>query len=211
MNFSNILERPSDGVRFDNRRHDPKVRALTVSRVERITPAMARVVLHGPDLKDFESDGFDDHIKVLVPTPRGHETRDYTPRRFDAHAQELMVDFAIHDAGPAASWAAHARPGDRIEVAGPKKSSVAPAGLLRWLLIGDETALPAIGRFIEEAGPESTITSLIAVTGPEEEQVFTTRAQLTALWAHRPLREADRPDALVSRLHELDIASETFV
>ncbi len=37
----------------------------------------------------------------------------------------------------------------------------------RWLLIGDETALPAIGRRIETAQPGAHVTAVVAITGPE--------------------------------------------
>ena len=208
VNFAHILQRPEQGPGFLKVRHEPKVRSLTVRRVERITPAMVRVVLVGRDLDDFASSGFDDHIKIIVPTERGTEARDYTPRRFDPSSRELTIDFAVHEAGPATAWATRAKAGDRLDVAGPKKP---PEHVRRWLLIGDETALPAIGRFIEEADNDTDITSVIAVASAKEEQRFRSRARVTTLWAHRPLAEADRPGAIVERLHDIVVAPDTFV
>ena len=212
MSFTQVSDRPAAvGPRFNRVRHPPRVRALQVLRVEAVTAAMLRVTLGGEDLHDFRSTGFDDHVKVLIPTERGTEARDYTPRRFDPVRRELVIDFAVHDAGPATRWASGPRPGDVVQVAGPKKSALTPADVRRWLLIGDETALPAIGRCIEEAAPGVEITSVIAVAGPQEEQAFETQARLISRWAHRPPQEADQPDSLIAILEELEVAPDTFV
>ena len=76
--------------------------------------------------------------------------RDYTPRRYDAGRNELVIDFALHDAGPATDWAAQAEPGQQLAVGGPRGSFVVPDDFDWYLFIGDETALPAIGRRLEE-------------------------------------------------------------
>lgn len=98
-----------------------------------------------------------------------------------------------------------------MQIAGPKGSAVVAPDVRRWLLVGDETALPAIGRRIEEATIWTRITSVFAVTGPEEAQNFVTGADLTAQWAHRPLTTADDPDALLAVLATVALEPETFV
>ena len=77
--------------------------------------------------------------------------RDFTPRRFDSKTATLVIDFALHDAGPATRWALGARAGDRLEIGGPKSSKVVPDDFDGYLLVGDESALPAIGRRVEGA------------------------------------------------------------
>ncbi len=82
-------------------RHYLKRRLLTVAHVENITPGMLRIIFGGDDLSDFVSMAPDDHIKIFVPATDGtEERRDYTPRRYDAAARTLAIDFAIHEAGP---------------------------------------------------------------------------------------------------------------
>lgn len=76
--------------------------------------------------------------------------RDYTPRRYDAAANELDIDFVLHHHGPATDWAHRAEPGHLLGIAGPRGSFVIPTAFDWHLLIGDETALPAIGRRLEE-------------------------------------------------------------
>ena len=188
-------------------RQEPKLRALTVERVENVTPGMLRLTLAGDALADFSSLGFDDHVKLLLP---GGERRDYTPRRFQrlGGGGRLVIDFALHEAGPATRWALAARPGDRIDVGGPKGSAVIAPDCRDWLLVGDETALPAIGRFIEEARAGTRITALVAVTGAAEEQRFETEAELRMLWAHRA--DAADPSPLLARLDEITLRPGTF-
>ena len=70
--------------------------------------------------------------------------RDYTPRRHDAEAGTLEIDFALHEAGPATQWAEQAKVGDLLGVGGPRGSFIVPTDFDWHLLIGDDTALPAI-------------------------------------------------------------------
>ena len=205
-------EQTSPGPGIERVRHDTRRRILTVESVVDVTPGMRRVTLTGDELDDFTSLGADDHIKIFVPAADGgEERRDYTPRRYNNAERTLTIDFALHEAGPITQWAIGARPGDRLEIGGPRGSAVVSASVKRWLLIGDETALPAIGRRIEESGAGTEITVIAAVTGPLEEQVFETSAELHVHWAHRPLSQATDAAALLKLLRTVDIQPETFI
>lgn len=212
MKLLEVVPNQAGGPRIERVRHEQKLRSLQVESVAHLTPGMLRITFSGEDLSDFVSLAPDDHVKIFVPTPSGEiERRDYTPRRYDPRARTLVIDFAVHDAGPATRWALAARPGDRLQIGGPRGSAVVSSDIRRWLLIGDETALPAIGRRIEEARAGAHITSVAAVTGPQEHQRFDTCADLTTLWAHRPLSAGDDPGALLSIVKTIDLQPETFV
>jgi len=145
-------------------RHDTKRRRLSVARVDRLAPKMVRVVLRGEDLPGFTSLGFDDHVKLFFPE---QAMRDFTPRRYDADAGELWIDFYLHDAGPAAGWASQVAVGQELAVGGPRGSSViALEGIDTHVLVGDETALPAIGRRLEELPP---LVRALVILDTEEE------------------------------------------
>jgi NADPH-dependent ferric siderophore reductase len=187
-------------------RHETKRRRLTVREVQHLTPKMIRVTLEGEDLAGFVSMGFDDHVKVFFPPPGSDDLvlptigpdgpiyaegaprpalRDYTPRRYDEVAGVLHLDFAIHEAGPATSWAEHAKPGQPLGVGGPRGSFIIPTEFDWHLLIADETALPAIGRRLEEL-PRATRALVVAeIDGPEEEQTFSSAAPFEVIWVHR--------------------------
>jgi NADPH-dependent ferric siderophore reductase len=185
-------------------RHELRFRLAEVISNERITPRMARVTLRHPDFASFRSDGYDDHVKLFfagpgetlvapVPGPNGLEFpggirpqgRDYTPRRFDTHRGEVVIDFVLHGEGPAASWARTAQPGDSIGVGGPRASFVVRGAYDWYLLAGDETALPAIGRRIEELPANSRIIAMIEIADAAEKQVFTSAAQPDLMWVLR--------------------------
>jgi NADPH-dependent ferric siderophore reductase len=118
---------------------------------------MVRVVLQGEELKGFTSLGFDDHVKIFFSSGEDGRAdspaamRDFTPRWFDAEAGELWIDFFLHEAGPAASWATQVAVGQSLTVGGPRGSFVISLdGIDSHVLIGDETALPAMSRRLAE-------------------------------------------------------------
>ncbi|HEX2009809.1 MAG TPA: siderophore-interacting protein [Roseateles sp.] len=144
---------PKQGSRVQRVRHEIKRRELLVKRVEALSPHVRAVTLTGEDLPGFLSPSFDDHIKLFFDSAiEGAEParRDYTPRRYDAAANELTLEFALHGDGPAAGWAAQTAPGQRLTIAGPRGSFIIPTDYAWHLLAGDETALPAIARRLEE-------------------------------------------------------------
>ena len=106
------MESPATGRRVRRVRHELRRRELEVARVEALSPGFVAVTFAGEELAGFVSDSFDDHVKLIFDTGTGEPVgRDYTPRRFDAPARELTIEFALHGHGAASEWARHARPG----------------------------------------------------------------------------------------------------
>jgi NADPH-dependent ferric siderophore reductase len=176
-------------------RHEVRRRSLSVASVQRLTPRMQRIVFTSPELRDFTSAGPDDHVKLFFPSEDGGPAcmRDYTPRMFDTLTGSLTIDFALHEAGPATSWAARAKVGDTLDIGGPRGSTVVPDDFDWYLLVGDETALPAMGRRVEELRPGAAVTTFAVVERAEERQAFQSQAQLRSFWIARegqPLDDA---------------------
>ncbi|UJW84091.1 siderophore-interacting protein [Devosia sp. SL43] len=183
-------------------RHETRMRLLEVVAVTDITPLMRRFRLGG-DMAGFASLGHADHIKAfffpegvepaLAPIgPNGAEwvgerpqMRDYTPRQWDVAAGWIDLDFVLHGDGPASSWAATANVGSKLVIGGPRGSQVVPAAFDWYLLAGDETALPAIGRRIEELPTGSKVIAIIEVADAGEEQSFETSTDLSLTYVHR--------------------------
>lgn len=183
----------------------PRFRA-TVKRVTRLTPRMVRVTFTGEELAGFGWNGPAAHIKLIFGEPSTDETaprppmRTYTPKRFDREARELDVDFVLHGEGPASSWAAQARVGQTLVIAGPGRNYVVDPSADWFLLAGDDTALPAICTILEAlpAGARAIVLAEI-VDSSEERALETGAANATITWLHRG------PD--VSRAgHELEQA-----
>ena len=86
--------------------------------------------------------------------------RSYTLRNLRVESGELDIDFVLHGVtGPATRWATQAKAGDLLQIAAPNGAYPddpggyewqPPQGMRKVLLIGDETALPAIAGILEE-------------------------------------------------------------
>jgi len=187
-------------------RHELVQRSLRVRSTTRVTPGLLRIVLAGEALAGFVSLAPDDHVKAFFPAADGDPgPRDYTVRRFDPVEGTLTLEFALHPEGPGTRWAQSAAPGAALTVSGPGKSRIIAPDYDWWLLIGDECALPAMGRRIEETAAGIRVISLVAVPGPDHELGFTTAAELQALWVHRPAKEAGDPAPLLAALARLSL------
>lgn len=183
--------------------HELEIRLLTVTAVEDLTPSLRRVTLSGP-LERFESDAADDHVKLIFPFPGKTEVelpelgergisrtaerppmRDYTPRRFDAAAGELVIDIVVHGDGPGATWAAGAVPGTTVGQVGPRGSAVIDGTPDWYLLAGDETAIPSIARRLEELDASVPAIVRIEVAGAEHEVPLAVGEHADVVWLHR--------------------------
>jgi NADPH-dependent ferric siderophore reductase len=192
-------------------RHELTRRTLTVSRVERLPPGMVRIVLSGEELPGFSSLGFDDHIKLFFPPVNERQglapaMRDFTPRRFMAEQGELWIDFFLHEGGPATDWAARASVGQTLQIAGPKGSSIiAPDGIDMHLLIGDETALPAISRRLEELPPSARALVVSEVDASTERPRLESQAAVQFIWVVRSHLDGPPAQAIIEALNHLEL------
>ena len=178
--------------------HEIRQRRLDVLRVTNLTPRMRRITLGGAELAGFASVGSDDHIKLLFAcTPEEQQAidardggarptmREYTPRRIDLANLELDIDFVLHGDGPASTWAAQAAPGQTLDIAGPRASMVVPDIFDSYLLIGDETAIPAIARRLEELPAGRQVLAVIQIEDEQERQALASKAQVEVIWVRR--------------------------
>jgi NADPH-dependent ferric siderophore reductase len=165
-------------------------------------------ITFGGDLADFASLGFDDHVKLFFPdgtlNAEGAPNtvgRDFTPRRYDPLAQTLEVDFALHEAGLATEWAvSKAKPGEPLTLGGPRGSFVIPLSFDWHLYVGDETAIPAIGRRLEELPAGARAVVIAEVDSKRDEIALATKADVTIAWTHRDGAPAGTGDGLARTL-----------
>jgi NADPH-dependent ferric siderophore reductase len=180
-------------------------RAIVID-TERLTPNLVRVRLGGADLRRFVSSGQPDE-RLSVIFPREGESRppeptlsngvwgypdektrpamrSYTVRRWDPDSAELIIDFVVHDGGVAAQWAMTSEPGDTVGLTMADGWYAPPVDASWQLLVADMTALPALGRIIEELPSETRAHVIAEVIDPADEQRFETRADVTISWRH---------------------------
>ncbi|HUZ02138.1 MAG TPA: siderophore-interacting protein [Thermomicrobiaceae bacterium] len=215
----------STGIQVRVTQHAFAFRLLQVTRVHRPAPHMVRVTLGGDALAGFRSDGADDGArlyfppdptdaswvpavedgKLIFPDDRVRGTsREFTPRRHDPVSGELDFDFVVHGEGAASTWAANAAPGHYLGVSGPRRSRVV-AGEVDWyLLAGDETAIPSIGRRLEELPAGTPVVAVLEVADAGERQSFDTRAALDLTWLYRDAAGADTTELLADAIRRLD-------
>lgn len=198
------------------RRYPPQLWRVPVLRTERITPAMARITVGGPALGDFPGGGGDQHVvlyfyepDVALPDPLTLTSartllgqvrpamRSYTVRRHDPARHELDIDFVLHaEGGVAANWALAARPGDHLIVVGPSPAYLPDPDIPAHVLLGDETALPAIGAMLPHL--PAAATAIIEVADGSEEQPLP-----GVTWLHRDGRPPGTPDLLLDALRAI--------
>lgn len=206
----------------------PYFREMRVVRTAQVTPRMRRITLAGDDLQRFASGGL--HMRLLFPKRREAppvwpttgadgrpcwpeaadrpEARVYTIRAIDAAKGEIDVDFVLHDGDdmPGARLAAEARPGDVVGMTGPGGGSVGEADW--YLLAGDETALPAIARILEELPSEAKAVVRIEVADAAERQDLRSAADLDLQWLYRDGAPAGTTDALVRAVRAVALPAD---
>ena len=137
-----------------------------------------------------------------LPPEQQNPFRTYTVRAIDPVARRLDVDFVRHETeaddshatqGPAARWLATAAPGDELLISGPDSRSAnshigidwRPGRASELLLLGDETAAPAICAILAALPPESRGTALIEVPEAADQLPAPAPAGLSVHWLPR--------------------------
>lgn len=178
-----------------------------VTTTQWLTPDMVRIVLAGgdldrlvmPDATDayvnlaFAPQGaayapvFDPaEVKATLPKDLWPARRRFTVRSWDAEAHELVLDFVVHgDEGVAGRWAAHAAPGDVLVFEGPA-GGYRPAPEADWhLMLGDESALPAIAASLEALPAGTPAVVRLVCDDAEHEVELPTEGAVDVAWLHR--------------------------
>lgn len=185
-------------------------------------PSFRRVTVRGEDLREFGAAGCDQRVKLLLPrpgrtvddVPDGADwyarwqrlpervrpaMRTYTVRAHRAEAGELDLDLVVHGvadgtAGPAAAWAAGARPGDTVALLGPDRPGTGrmwgrewapPPHARRLLLAGDETAVPAVAAIVASLTPGARGVACLEVPAAADIQHWPVPGGFDVRWSCR--------------------------
>jgi NADPH-dependent ferric siderophore reductase len=173
---------------------------VEVVDVSEVTPRMRRVRFAG-DVDGLPVSGPTDHAKLFFPTsgaaeasrpeigPRGlvaplpgrpRPYREYTLRSVADGVVE--IDFVRHGHGLAGGWVED--PGGALWLYGPR-SSLRHDPRDWYLLGGDETALPALGRWLRSLPSDAVGTVFIEVADAGEEQTLPGPAGMSVQWLRR--------------------------
>jgi NADPH-dependent ferric siderophore reductase len=186
---------------------------------------MTRVVLGGDDLEGFSIEHPAASVRLLLPTagtlemPQwdGNEfllqdgtrpiIRTFTPRRFDASKLELQLDVVVHDSGIASAWAVTAQPGEYVAVSGPGRGYDIDPDAATFLLVGDETAIPAICQLLEHL-PSVPILVHISVSHPHAKVDLHREVDVT--W-HVASDNCASEEAQFEAIREIDLDPQTRI
>jgi NADPH-dependent ferric siderophore reductase len=161
---------------------------------------MRRVTVRSDAMRDVPIKPAQD-VELLLRDPTGRRVkRRYTIRHARPGIGELDLDVLLHGIGPGALWGAQAQPGDTVEFQGPRGKldlRSAPA----HLLLGDESALPAIAAICEALPRSEQATALIEVRDDADRQPVAASTH----WVGRGAIAPGGADLLSAALAEVEI------
>lgn len=146
------------------------------------------------------------------PVMRNYSVREYRAATGERGA-EIDVDFVLHGsaadgtAGPASRWAKTCTPGDRVLIIDEGLTFNPQRGVDRVVLVGDETALPAIASICASLPETASGIAIVEVPSAEDALEFAHPSGVSVEWIVRPhgtapgalaltsLRETELPDA----------------
>ena len=180
---------------------------FTVAATSWVTPSLRRFHLRTNDLSAFAGSNFTDrYVKLVFPQPgvdypdqidvrslRGTmpaehlpDVRTYTALNPDLVEGTIDIDFVIHgDEGIAGPWAARAAIGDTLLLNGPG-GAYRPDPSADWhLLVGDESALPAVTAALDSLPRTALARVVVLVDSAEHEPELALPAGATVTFVRR--------------------------
>ncbi|MCD2443034.1 siderophore-interacting protein [Agromyces sp. SYSU K20354] len=196
---------------------DSGVVTADVLEAVQISPHFVRVTIGGERLREWRHVGFDQWFRLAVPTsgdtrfdnlagtfdmagylkylmlPRSTRPviRNYTVREFRPELLEMDIDFVVHgDDGVAGPWAAGLPIGQEVALI-DQGCGFRRVEADTTLLIGDESALPAVGGILRDLPRDASGHALIEVADLGDRQEVTAPEGMSVHWIVR------RPDVAV--------------
>lgn len=148
------------------------------------------------------------------PVMRNYSVRAHRPASGERGA-EIDVDFVLHGsaadgtAGPASRWAETCQPGEHVLIIDEGLTFNPQRGTDRVLLVGDETAVPAIASICASLPSHSTGTAIIEVPSLEDALDFPHPSGIEVAWIVRSVE--DLPGFLaLELLHQTTLPDAPF-
>jgi NADPH-dependent ferric siderophore reductase len=194
---------------------------LEVRRREFLSPGFASVALGGPVVRDLVAVGVDQAVRLFFPREGqralrmptvSNETwvvqlmllpislrpwvRNLTIRRVRPADDEIDIEFALHGDSPLSSWVRGAEPGDQAGIFDIGTMYRLPEHARGRLLIGDESALPAVLSILETTPPSPATEVYLEVASAADIRSVQAPAGARVHWFSRDDEEL-RPGSLV--------------
>lgn len=196
------------------RREPPPLRSLEVRRTDARSVRMMRLVVGGPELDGLELPEPAASVRLLVPWPgeafevptwNGNEflladdrrpaLRTFTPVALDG--DELTIDIVRHPGGAVSDWVEAVSAGDPCAVSGPGRGETIDESATRYVLLGDETAIPAIEQLLRVIPDSIEVEVHLEVEHPEARLELPAHPAATTTW--HDAQDAEPPGASLCR------------
>lgn len=212
---------------FSDARKERGLYLAEVLRNERVSPHMVRLTLGGEDLARLPQHGFDHWVRLFFPHPE-HGTPDFShlPETFgltgyvryltqrsgtrpavrsytirEHRGGEVDIDFVSHgDDSLAGPWAAKAEPGERVAMIDQGCGFDLRPDADFQLLVGDESAMPAVLGILRDLPGEAKGLAIIEVPDPDDAQEVVGPDGVEVRWIVREDRHARPGEAALAEL-----------
>ncbi len=191
---------------------------ITVTFSRELTPRARRITFSGMSL--IESTKPASYLSLFFeepspdwPPPRGAAKppkRTYTPRYVDPSCESITIDFVLHGAGKATDWARTATAGDVIWAGTTSGGYDLPAHINHLVLVGDDTAIPAIGTVLEAIPRDTRKTVIIEVVDEDDERQPSDVALSDPIWLHRGTDATDTGIQSLNLIRSIAVPPDTY-
>lgn len=211
------------------RRTAVRIFAARVTAVRDLTPRMRRLTIVAEEFADYAPTGPDEYLGLLLPRDESaplvlppndgtesiraavaaipeHERPDlrwYTLRAHRPEAHEIDIDIVVHgDDGPGTRFAQRTRVGSALGIRECTALYAPPPGTRSRVLVGDESAVPAIARILETTEIPETLVFIEISDAAEKQDLaglvtwIEREGQPPGARLHEALRVASLPEAI---------------
>lgn len=208
------------------RREPPPLTPVDVTARAELSPRMMQLTFEGAGLEALAPAEPAGSVRLLVPSPGSDELvipqwngnefllgdgrrptlRTFTPLRVDGDRLELQI--VRHQGGAISAWAEHALPGAPAAISGPGSGYTIDPSVQHFILLGDETALPALSDLLTHLPPQASVQVHVEIDRPDAQLPLPDHPGAAISWLVRP-GEAAPGAGLVEVAETLDELSET--
>ena len=226
---SGLVQKPSAYRMFDLQLVDKVTLSPSLCRLVFTGPDVGSMQRTGPDqrvklffpaadgsLPTLPHGSHWNEARKKLPEAARPPMRTYTIRALRREALEVDVDFVLHGVnGPASAWATQAQVGDCLQMLAPNLAYEGDPGGYEWkppqgvrtvLLIGDETALPAIAGVLEALAltqPDLAVQAFIEVPLEADCLALVHGSAVQLHWLPRDLLGCAQGQAMLHAVREL--------
>lgn len=143
--------------------------------------ASVRLLVPSPGVNTLETPAWNGNEFLLADGSRP-ALRTFTPLRVERNSGRLQLQVVRHHGGAVATWAEDAALGSEAAISGPGSGYTIDEDAERFLLLGDETAIPAISDLLQALPDSVTIEAHIEIVQSDAQLALPDHPGATVTW-----------------------------